>query len=225
MTGARAREPQSLPAWAAVADATAIGSGIELLDIGCGAGEFCALAAARGAFGPRARRHARGDRAREARGSRWRLPGRPDGGSAVAGRELRRRHGIQLLPVCARHRHRARRGSARLPPGRSTRNLQVGPARGQRVLCPSDRARRRPRATRCGRPIRSTRRCAGRGSPSADTGEVAVAMEMADAAALEDALVSAGALQGPCDERSDGDCWREQRGFASPMGAIASRAA
>lgn len=53
--GARAAEwaeltaPISLPAWEAVAEATGIGEGMRVLDVGCGSGEFCRLAAARGA--------------------------------------------------------------------------------------------------------------------------------------------------------------------------------
>jgi SAM-dependent methyltransferase len=39
----------SAPAWKAIADATAIGSGTRVLDIACGSGEFCRLAADRGA--------------------------------------------------------------------------------------------------------------------------------------------------------------------------------
>jgi SAM-dependent methyltransferase len=39
----------SAPAWAASADATAIGAGTRVLDVGCGSGELCALAAGRGA--------------------------------------------------------------------------------------------------------------------------------------------------------------------------------
>jgi SAM-dependent methyltransferase len=39
----------SAPAWKAVADATGIGPGTRVLDIGCGSGEFCRLAAERGA--------------------------------------------------------------------------------------------------------------------------------------------------------------------------------
>ena len=41
----------SMPAWEAVADAVAVGPGTRVLDVGCGSGEFCRLAAARGAAG------------------------------------------------------------------------------------------------------------------------------------------------------------------------------
>lgn len=39
----------SMPAWKAVVEATGIGEGTRVLDVGCGSGEFCRLAAARGA--------------------------------------------------------------------------------------------------------------------------------------------------------------------------------
>jgi SAM-dependent methyltransferase len=39
----------STPAWEAVADATGVDGGTQVLDLGCGSGEFCRLAAARGA--------------------------------------------------------------------------------------------------------------------------------------------------------------------------------
>jgi SAM-dependent methyltransferase len=38
------------PAWSAVADVAEIGAGTRVLDVGCGTGGFCALAAARGAL-------------------------------------------------------------------------------------------------------------------------------------------------------------------------------
>jgi SAM-dependent methyltransferase len=41
--------PPSEPAWATVAAVTAIGPGTRVLDVGCGTGGFCELAAARGA--------------------------------------------------------------------------------------------------------------------------------------------------------------------------------
>jgi SAM-dependent methyltransferase len=39
----------SIPAWEVVMEATGIGAGTRVLDVGCGSGEFCQLAAARGA--------------------------------------------------------------------------------------------------------------------------------------------------------------------------------
>lgn len=39
----------SLPAWEAVAEATGVGADTSVLDVGCGSGEFCRLAADRGA--------------------------------------------------------------------------------------------------------------------------------------------------------------------------------
>ena len=38
-----------IAAWTAVADRTRIGAGTAVLDVGCGSGGFCELAAARGA--------------------------------------------------------------------------------------------------------------------------------------------------------------------------------
>jgi SAM-dependent methyltransferase len=42
--------PISAPAWEAVAEATGIAKGTRVLDVACGSGEFCRLAAARGAL-------------------------------------------------------------------------------------------------------------------------------------------------------------------------------
>ena len=39
----------SRPAWVAIADLAAVGEGTRVLDVGCGSGEFCVLAAERGA--------------------------------------------------------------------------------------------------------------------------------------------------------------------------------
>ena len=41
--------PLSRPAWRTLADATGIGAGTDVLDVGCGSGEFCHIAATRGA--------------------------------------------------------------------------------------------------------------------------------------------------------------------------------
>jgi SAM-dependent methyltransferase len=46
---ARYTAPVSAPAWEAVAAATGIQTGTRVLDVGCGSGEFCRLAASRGA--------------------------------------------------------------------------------------------------------------------------------------------------------------------------------
>jgi SAM-dependent methyltransferase len=43
-------DDSTLPAWLAIADLTAIGAGTRVLDVGCGTGGFCGLAAARGAL-------------------------------------------------------------------------------------------------------------------------------------------------------------------------------
>ena len=48
--------PSSRPAWEAVAAATRIERGTRVLDIGCGSGEFCRLAADRGVKRERHRR-------------------------------------------------------------------------------------------------------------------------------------------------------------------------
>jgi SAM-dependent methyltransferase len=211
MTGARASEPQSLPAWAAVADATAIGSGIELLDIGCGAGEFCALAAARGAsvHGIDATRAAI-EHARRAV---------PDGDFQVGLMEDLPWPDASFDVVTGFNSFQyARDIDAAVGEGR-----RVSRPGGRLAICkwsrPEDNeffallialGAGRLDSLRATDPVEEAVRRAG--LALSHTAEVAVATEMANAAALEDALISAGALQGPFDER-------ERRGLL----AIAAR--
>ena len=218
MTGARAREPQSPPAWAAVADATAIGSGIELLDIGCGAGEFCALAAARGASvhgldaTPVAIEHARrgvpdGD---FQVGLMEDLPW-PDASFDVVTGFNSFQYALDIDVALSEARRVSRRGG-RLAICKWTRPedneffallIALGAGRRDSLLAtdPVDEAVRRA------------------GLALSDTGEVAVAMEMADASALEEALVSAGAVQGPCDDRQRRRLLARAAGFRQPDGS------
>ncbi len=200
MTGARAREPQLLSAWAAVADATGIGSGIRVLDIGCGAGEFCALAAARGASvhgldaTPVAIEHARravpdGD---FQAGLMEDLPW-PDASFDVVTGFNSFQYALDIDAALGEAR-RVSRAGGRLaickwarPEDNEFFALLIALGAGRydslRATDPVDEA-----VCRAGLAV-------------SRIGEVAVAMEMANAAALEAALISAGALQGPCDER------------------------
>jgi SAM-dependent methyltransferase len=218
MTGARAREPESLPAWAAVADATAIGSGIELLDIGCGAGEFCALAAARGASvhgldaTPAAIEHARravpdGD---FQAGLMEDLPW-PDASFDVVTGFNSFQYALDIDAALSEARRVSRRGGrlaickwAR-PEDNEFFALLIALGAGRReslgATDPVDEAVRRTGLAVC------------------DTGEVAVAMEMADAAALESALISAGAIQGPCDQPQQRRLLAIARRFRRPGGS------
>lgn len=218
MTGARAREPESLPAWAAVADATAIASGIELLDIGCGAGEFCALAAARGASvhgldaKPVAIEYARravpdGD---FQVGLMEDLPW-PDASFDVVTGFNSFQYALDIDAALSEARRVSRRGGrlAICKWARPEDNeffallIALGAGRGGslRATDPVDEAVRRA------------------GLALSDTGEVAVAMEMADAAALEDALISAGALESPRDERERRRLLVRAAGFRQPDGS------
>jgi SAM-dependent methyltransferase len=218
MTGARAREPQLLPAWAAVADAAAIGSGIELLDIGCGAGEFCVLAAARGASvhgldaTPAAIEHARhalpdGD---FQVGLMEDLPW-PDASFDVVTGFNAFQYALDIDAALAEARRVSRPGGrlAICKWARPQDNeffalliaLGAGRSESLRATDPVDEAVRRA------------------GLALSHTGEVAVAMEMADVAALEDALISAGALKGPCDERERRMLLESAPGFRQPDGS------
>ncbi len=200
MTGARAREPQSLSAWTAVADATAIGSGIELLDIGCGAGEFCTLAAARGASvhgidaTPAAIEHARravpdGD---FQVGLMEDLPW-PDASFEVVTGFNSFQYALDIDAALGEARRVSR------PGGRLAICKWARPADNEFFALLIALGAGRVDSLRATDPVDEALRRAG--LALSRTGEVAVAMEMGDAAALEDALISAGALQGPCDER------------------------
>ena len=204
MTATLTPEPPSLPAWAAVARATGVGSGMRLLDVGCGAGEFCALAAARGAavHGLDATPAAI-ERARRAIpdgdfqvGLMEDLPW-PDASFDVVTGFNSFQYALDIDAALGEARRVSRAGGrlAICKWGRPRDNellallvaLGAGPADSLRATDPVDEAVRRA------------------GLDVGHTGEVTVAMEMADPAALEDALISAGALAGRCDER---ERWR-----------------
>jgi SAM-dependent methyltransferase len=199
MTAALTAGPPSVAAWAAVAEATAVGTGIELLDIGCGAGEFCALAAARGASvhgldaAPVAIDHARravpdGD---FQVGLMEDLPW-PDASFDVVTGFNSFQYALDIDAALGEAQRVSRAGGrlAICKWGRPEDNeffalliaLGAGRRESLRATDPVEEAVRRAGLAVC------------------DTGEVAVAMEMADAAALESALISAGALRGPCDQ-------------------------
>ena len=218
MTGARAREPQLLPAWAAVADATAIGSGIELLDVGCARGEFCALAAARGAsvHGIDATRAAIEHARRAVPDGDFRiglmeeLPW-PDASFDVVTGFNSFQYALDIDAALAEARRVSRPGGrlAICKWARPEDNeffallIALGAGRGEslRAIDPVDEAVRRA------------------GLALSHAGEVAVAMEMDDVAALEDALISAGALKGPCDERERRRLLESAAPFRRPDGS------
>lgn len=200
MTPPLTTEPPSLAAWAAVADATEIGSGTRLLDVGCGAGEFCALAAGRGASvhgldaAPaeieRARRAVRGGDFQV--GLMEDLPWANASFDVVTGFNSFQ-YALDIDTALGEARRVARTGGrlAICKWARPEENeffalliaLGAGRVDSLRAADPIDDAVRRAEIV------------------VSDAGEVAVATEMADAAALEDLLISAGALRAPCDER------------------------
>jgi SAM-dependent methyltransferase len=218
MTGARAREPHSLPAWAAVADATAIGSGTRLLDIGCGAGEFCALAAVRGASvhgldaTPAAIEHARravpdGDfRIGLMEDLPW-----PDASFDVVTGFNSFQYALDIDAALGE----ARRVS--VPGGRLAICKWARPEDNEFFALLIALGAGRLHSLRAIDPVDEAVRRAGLALSHA--GEVAVAMEMADAAALEDALVSAGALKGPCDGRGRRRLLESAARFRRPDGS------
>jgi SAM-dependent methyltransferase len=198
MTSTRTREPRSLAAWAAVADA--IGSGIELLDVGCGAGEFCALAAARGASvhgldaTPAAIEHARravpeGD---FQVGLMEDLPW-PDASFDVVTGFNSFQYAFDIDAALGEARRVSRSG------GRLAICKWARPQDNEFFALLVALGAGRVDSLRASDPVDEAVRRAG--LVISHAGEVALAMEMADAAALEDALISAGALERPCDER------------------------
>lgn len=73
--------------------------GMRVLDVGCGAGLFCQLAAGRGAAVEGLDASEPFDRDREAPHARGPVPRRRHGYPALRGRVLRRRHGIPFVPT------------------------------------------------------------------------------------------------------------------------------
>jgi SAM-dependent methyltransferase len=115
------------PVWSAVADVAEIGSGTTVLDVGCGTGGFCALAAERGALV-----HGIDGLPDRIERAQRRVPAgdfrvRSDGGAAVARGLVRRGHGLQLVPVRLRRRDGPARGASGDAAGATARGVQVGP--------------------------------------------------------------------------------------------------
>jgi SAM-dependent methyltransferase len=218
MTATLTSAPPSAPAWVAVADATEVGSGTRLLDVGCGAGEFCALAAARGASvhgvdaTPAAIQHARravpdGD---FQIGLMEDLPW-PDASFDVVTGFNSFQYALDIDVALGEARRVSRLGGrlAICKWGRAEDNeffalliaLGTGRRDSLRATDPVDEAMHRA------------------GLVVSDAGEVPVAMEIADAAALETALISAGALPGPCDERERRRLLETAARFRQPGGS------
>jgi len=196
MTAAVSSGSTPSTAWTAVADAAGIGAGVSVLDVGCGTGGFCEVAAARGAAVhgldvtpsaiERARRRVPGGEFHV--GLIEQLPWPDDSFDVVAGfnafqyaldidaalSEARRasRPGGQLA-ICKWARPHDNEFFALLI------RLGAGDPASLRASDPVDDAVRRARLA-----VRYT-------------GDVPVAMEMRDAATLEAALISAGALPAP----------------------------
>ena len=192
--------PATLPAWSAFADAAAVASADRLLDLGCGAGELCALAATRGASvhgvdaAPSAIERARlavpeGDfRIALIEDLPW-----PDETFDVVTAFNSLQYALDVDAALEEARRVARRDGrvAICKWARPQENeffaflIAVGavPARALRARDPVDDALRRSRLS-CVR-----------------AGEIPLAMEMADAPTLETALISAGALDARAEDQ------------------------
>ena len=196
MTAADSSESTSSSAWTAVADAIGIRAGMNVLDVGCGTGGFCELAAARGAAVhgldvtptaiDRARRRVPDGQFEV--GLMEELPWPDDRFDVVTGFNAFQ-YALDV-DMALSEAWRVSRPGGRLAICKWTRpqdnelfalliTLGAGNAASLRASDPVDDAVRRARLA------------------VHHTGDVPVAMQMRDAAALEAALISAGALQAP----------------------------
>ena len=180
------------PAWHAVAEAAVIGAGTAVLDVGCGTGGFCALAAGRGAVAhgldadplriERARLAAPGAELRV--GFMEALPWPDDRFDVVCGFNAFQ-YALDVDLALAEARRVTRRGGRIAickwaPPQQNELFALLGALRGGPAPAaedPLDRA-----LTRAGLPTEAT-------------GDVPVAVELRDDAALAAALLAAGALE------------------------------
>ncbi len=189
----------ALPAWTAIADLTGLAPGVTVLDVGCGGGGFCEVAAARGAevhgldAAPaeiaRARRRVpNGD---FQIGLMEELPWPDDTFDVVTGFNA-----LQYALDLNRALSEAQRVSR--PGGRLVICKWTRPERNEffALLIAVDAAR--SASLHASDPIEDAVRRAR--LEIHDSGEVPVAIELKDATALESALVSAGALQSPCTD-------------------------
>jgi ubiquinone/menaquinone biosynthesis C-methylase UbiE len=216
------REEGSAALWSAVADAADIEAGTVVLDVGCGTGGFCALAAARGAavhgldVAPAAIDQAR-DRVPDAvfRVGRMEDLPWPDGSFDVVTGFNSFQYALDIDCALGEAR-RVSRAGGQIAVGKWARpdeneffafliSLGAGSSRALRAADPVDAALRRARLA-----IRRS-------------GEVTVALELDDAPALEAALTSAGALSAPVGRRERQTVRDRAAPFRQPDGSYQFR--